>query len=181
MFSPAFNTTDDKYGGSLEKRMRLGVEVVAAIRHEVGPTFPIFYRHTAEAEGYGVAESVQFCNKLIAAGVSVLDISPSFRGEAHAAIAAEVKAGVNAPVIAVGGMDQPEQAETALREGKCDLCAVGRQLIADADWPRKLAEGREAEIIACTKCNLRCYGHLREGIPIGCEENPRSGNEYRMV
>ena len=99
----------------------------------------------------------------------------------HAAIAAEVKAQLEAPVIAVGGMEVAEWAEAALVQGKCDLCAVGRQLIADADWPMKVRDGREDEIVHCTKCDIKCFGNLFEGIPVGCEENPMSGNEYRTV
>ena len=182
MFSRFNNRRDDRYGGSLEKRMTLGLEIVAAIRAEVGAGYPIFYRHTAEEpDGYTVADSVEYLGRLMEAGVDVLDISPAMRAKDHAAIAAEVKAQLSAPVIAVGGMEVAEWAEAALELGKCDLCAVGRQLIADADWPMKVRDGREDEIVHCTKCDIRCFGNLRDGIPIGCEENAASGNEYRMV
>lgn len=183
MFSPLRNRRLDRFGGSLENRMRLGLEIVTAIRQSVGPGYPVFYRHTAEEpDGYGVEESVVFLRSLTEAGVNVLDISPSTRANVHCDIAAEVKAAVpDTPVIAVGGMQDPVQAETALATGKCDLCAVGRQLIADADWPRKIMEGRAAEVIACTQCDTRCFGNLAQGVPIGCVENPRSGNEYRLL
>jgi 2,4-dienoyl-CoA reductase-like NADH-dependent reductase (Old Yellow Enzyme family) len=178
MFSPARNTRTDRYGGSLEARMALGLGIVTAIRDELGEAWPIFYRHTCEGEGYGVAGSLAFLERLVEAGVDVVDVSPSTRGDRHCDLAAEVRAGLDVPIIAVGGMEDPVAAEAALAAGKCDLVAVGRQLIADTEWPRKVAEGRLGEAIACTKCNLRCFGNLAKGAPIGCEENPASGHEW---
>lgn len=184
-FSPLRNRRDDRYGGSLERRMTLALEIVAATRREVGPDYPIFYRHTAvEPGGYTLDDSIAFLRRLLEAGVNVLDISPSNSNAPqaeHCDIAGPIRAALGAPVIAVGGMDDPVRAEAALEAGKCDLCAVGRQLIADADWPRKVSEGRLEDIIECVKCDEKCYGNLRRGIPIGCTENPQSGNEHRLL
>lgn len=180
-FSPIRNRRDDRYGGSPEARMAMAIEIVSAVRSEVGADYPIFYRHTAEEpDGYTIQDSIHFLRRLLEAGVDVLDISPSTRGS-HCDIAAEVKGALAAPLVAVGGMEDPAQAETALQEGQCDLCALGRQLIADSDWPAKILAGRASEIIACTKCDIKCYGNLADGVPIGCVENPRSGNEYKLV
>ncbi len=179
MFDPGSNRREDKYGGDLQGRMRLGLDIVRAIRAACGK-YPLFYRHTAQTEHYTLEDSIGFCRQLVAAGVDVLDISPSM-DKSHADIAATVKAAVDVPVLAVNGMEDPRMAEDALQAGRCDLCAVGRQLIADADWPLKIREGRRDEIIVCTKCNIKCFGHLGQGIPIGCEQNPQSGNEYRMI
>jgi 2,4-dienoyl-CoA reductase-like NADH-dependent reductase (Old Yellow Enzyme family) len=151
---------------------------VEAIRNEVGADLAVFFRHTAEGKAYPVADSIVFCQRLRKAGVDVLDISPSARGAAHAAIAAEIRAGVGGSVMAVGGMEDPARAERALRDGSCDLCAVGRQLIADAEWANKVACGRLPEIIRCTKCDAKCFGNLRKREPIGCVMNPDSGQEY---
>lgn len=178
MFSPFHNRREDRYGGSLEARMTLGLAIVGAIRDEMGETWPIFYRHTCEGEGYTIGDSLRFLERLVEEGVDVVDVSPSMRDDRHAQIAAEVREGLAVPVIAVGGMEDPARAEEALAAGKCDLVAVGRQLIADADWPRKVAAGRLDQTIGCTKCNLRCYGNLAQGIPIGCLENPLSGHEW---
>jgi len=179
MFSPVRNRRQDKYGKDAEGRMRLAVSIVEAIRSACG-AYPMFYRHSAEGEGYTVHDSIAFLNRLVAAGVDVLDVSPG-RRDTVADIAAEVKAGVDAPVLTVNGMEDAAEAEAALVEGRCDLCAVGRQLIADAGWPAKMAEGRADEVIRCVKCDIKCFGNLREGIPIGCVQNPQSGNEYRMI
>jgi len=191
MFNPALNHRADRYGGSLDSRMRLGLEIVSATRAAVGAAYPIAYRHTMQAaDGHTIDESLEFLGRLVEAGVDILDISPSTdpclppayqdSAEEHCNLAAIARSSVAAPVIAVGGMEDPAAAQAALDAGKCDLCAVGRQLIADADWPSKVARGRENDIIACTKCDIKCFGNLGKGIPIGCVENDASGNEYML-
>jgi len=181
-FSPKTNRRTDAYGGSLEGRSRLGLESARAARQAVGDDFLLFYRHTPEQgapDGYTLSDSIAFCQKLVAAGVDVLDISPSTRrGSAHAGLAGAIKKAVSAPVIAVGGMNDPAAAEAALSNGSCDLCAIGRGLIADAHWVEKVKAGKEGDIIACEECNEGCFGRLRSGVPIGCMHNPESGNEY---
>ncbi len=182
-FSPRFNHREDQYGGSVTNRMRLGLETVQAIRAAVSADFLLFYRHTAAEyveDGYDVAETLTFAPELQKAGVNVLDISPSSAPDPapHAELAAEVKRAVTIPVIAVGGMNDPEVAERTLREGKANLVALGRGLIADPQWPNKVKEGREAEIIQCIQDNEKCFGHLSQGIPISCTQNPRAGFEF---
>lgn len=206
MLSPLQNRRADRYGGSLANRMRLGLEIAEAIRAEVGDGYPLFWRQTAQQpEGYTLDESIEFIGALLQSGVDVVDVSPSttdrlpqsryltadgsvgpadacdLADSNHCNLAATVRTALGAPVIAVGGMENPARAEAALSSGRCDLCAVGRQLIADAQWPRKVLEGRESEIIACTKCDAMCFGNLRKSIPIGCTQNPRSGQEYRQA
>jgi 2,4-dienoyl-CoA reductase-like NADH-dependent reductase (Old Yellow Enzyme family) len=181
-FSPRTNQRRDAYGDGLAGRMRLGLEIVRAIRAAAGDRLLLLYRHTPQedaAGGYSLADTLQFMPELVHAGVDVLDISPSIgpHGE-HAALAAAVKQAVSVPVIAVNGMREVARAEAALREGKCDLVALGRQLIADAHWPTKVRDGRLGEIIACTECSEACFGGLRRGVPIGCVNNPASGKEY---
>ncbi|HIE52877.1 MAG TPA: NADH:flavin oxidoreductase [Armatimonadetes bacterium] len=182
-FSPRFNQREDEYGGDLVGRMRLGCEIVRRIREAVGPDYLILYRHTPEeraAGGYTLEESQTFAQELVRAGVNVLDISPSTEPDGeHAGLAAAIKSCVDVPVIAVGGMNDPEAAEAALRAGKCDLVAIGRGLIADPYWPEKVFSGRRAEIVACVECNEGCFGNLRQGVPIGCTQNPRAGLEYQ--
>lgn len=200
VFSPITNRREDRYGGSLENRMTLGLEIVAAIREQAGSDYPLFWRHTMEQpEAYGPQESMQYLARLVEAGVQVMDISPSttdrrlegeiaakpedplyaFADPRHCNLASLAAQALDVPVIAVGGMEDPEAAEAALVMGKCDLCAVGRQLITDPQWPAKVRDGRMDQIIHCTKCDTMCFGHLRLGKPIGCAQNPRSGNEYR--
>jgi 2,4-dienoyl-CoA reductase-like NADH-dependent reductase (Old Yellow Enzyme family) len=179
-FSPKHNQRTDEYGGNLQGRMRLGVEIVRAVRESVGPGKLVLYRHTPQAD-YPLEDSLVFAPELESASVDILDVSPSWtEGQEHAALAAAVKARVSCPVIAVGGMENAECAEEALEQGKADLVAIGRSLIADADLPRKWRDGRTSDVIACVKCDEACFGNLRDGVPIGCTQNPEAGHEYEI-
>jgi len=196
-FSPRFNRRQDRYGGDLQGRMRFGVECVEAIRKEVGPDFPIFYRMGAwedRPDGVRLEESAVFARELEKAGVNVLDISVAAGIDPHtheefrvaplkkapmgtfAWIAEAIKKEVQVPVIAVGRFNSHKVAEEALAKGKADLIALGRQLIADPFWVRKVREGNVREIIACDSCNENCFDHMR-GKSFGCKRNPRAGRE----
>jgi len=181
-FSPLTNHRDDEFGGCLDGRMRFGLEIVRAIRSEV-PDVLIFYRHTPEERaegGYTLEDSLRFASRLEEAGLGVMDVSPSTRGVTpksrepeigeHAGLAAAFRDAVECPIIAVGGMNDPAAAEDVLRQGKADLVAICRGLIADSEWPRKVAEGREGEIVECVECNEECFGNLSNGIPIACTQ-----------
>jgi 2,4-dienoyl-CoA reductase-like NADH-dependent reductase (Old Yellow Enzyme family) len=167
MFMPDKNSRTDAYGGSLENRSRLGVEIVRKIRQTAGDSLLLLYRHSPEGKAYTLDDSLQFAGWLIDAGLDVLDISPA-RKEIPADLAAPFKAKFDVPVIAVQGMDDPVAAADALNAQRCDLVAVGRQLIADAAWPNKLRQNRAADIVQCDKCNKGCFGRLREGKPVEC-------------
>ena len=178
-FSPEHNRRTDAYGGCLENRMRMGIEIVQAIQENTDPGLLVFYRHTPVSTGYTLDESIQFAAALEKAGLDILDISPSTAsGGEHAGLAGAIKAHLTIPVIAVGGMDNPENAQKAIEEGKCDLVAVGRGLIADPDLPKKVIEGRPEDIVDCFACDEGCYGNLRAGKPISCQQNPDVGREY---
>ena len=180
-FTATDNRREDAFGGSLERRAEFGLRIVRAIRAAVDEECLLLYRHTSEADGYTLEDSRWFVKQLEAAGVDVLDVSPSNRGadEPRAVLAGEMKREVGIPVIAVGGFDDVASAEEVLASGRADLIAIGRALIADGELPNKVREGRTAEIIECVLCDEFCYGNLRRGEPIGCTQNPDSGNEYR--
>jgi 2,4-dienoyl-CoA reductase-like NADH-dependent reductase (Old Yellow Enzyme family) len=167
MFMPDKNSRTDAYGGSLENRGRLGVEIVRKMRQAVGDSLLLLYRHSPEGKQYTLDDSLQFAGWLIDAGLDVLDISPA-RKEVPADLAAPFKAKFDVPVIAVQGMDDPVAAADSLNAQRCDLVAVGRQLIADAAWPNKLRQNQIADIVKCDKCNNGCFGRLREGKPVEC-------------
>ena len=181
-FSPIRNSREDSYGCVLNNRMRLGREIVRAVRQETGDSFLILYRHTPReetmsemrgfernGEGYTIDDSIAFARALVGEGVDVMDISPA-SDKAPADLAEPFKKQLGCPVIAVNDMDDPDRAVEALREGRADLIAVGRGLIADAEWPRKVQEGRMNEIVKCVKCDLKCFGNLEKGLPIECAE-----------
>jgi 2,4-dienoyl-CoA reductase-like NADH-dependent reductase (Old Yellow Enzyme family) len=184
-FSPLTNKRSDEFGGAREGRMQFGLRAVRAMRAAAGDGFLIAYRHTPaqfDPGGYSLADTRAFAPRLANAGADVIDISPSTSPDSptHADLAAAVKAAVGVPVIAVGGMDDPDVAAAALRDGACDLVAIGRGLIADPEWPAKVRDDRLDGIIVCTKCDEKCFGHLRQGLPIECTENPRTGHEYEL-
>ncbi len=180
-FSAKTNTREDQYGGSLEGRMRPGLEIVQAIRARIPADKLIFYRHTPEQEGgYTLEESLAFAARLERAGLDVLDVSPSTRGVSprakqkatgpHAGLAEAFRDAVQCPIIAVGGMNDPDQAEAVLKRGKVQLVAICRGLIADAQWPIKVREGRLDDIVQCVECNAKCFGNLAAGVPIACTQ-----------
>jgi len=192
-FSPAFNRRRDAYGGDLEGRMRFGLECVRAMRSAVGEDYPIFYRLGAwedRPDGIRLEEAMEFAAELEKAGVDVLDVSVGNLAEAgftatpgpdRAAgtfvhLAAAVKTRVNVPVIAVGRINSPELAESVLVEGKADLIAIGRQLIADPFWPKKVASNRSEDIRPCLSCNL-CLDTAFSMGELRCAVNPWFGKE----
>ena len=165
-FSPEQNRREDAYGGALPNRMRLAREIVTAVHAEIGDGL-LFYRHTPVGPGYGIEESLQLTQALVETGVDVLDLSPSSVA-APADQAAPFRVhGV--PVIAVNELDREERAVEALTSGRADLVAVGRGLIADAEWPNKVRDGRFDAIVRCTGCNS-CFDDLDAGIHVGCAQ-----------
>ncbi len=171
-FSPVRNQRSDEYGGSLANRMRLALEIIATIRPIVEQAgMLLLYRHTPVRDdfGYGIAESLELARALVAAGVDVLDISPASH-EAPGDRAAPFM-GLGAAVIAVNRLDEVPRALEVLTAGRADLVAVGRGMIADPEWPRKVREGRLAEITQCMRCD-ECHADLRRGVAVRCPEWP---------
>ncbi len=184
-FSPIFNKREDEYGGDLLGRMRFGVELVKSIRNAVGEDFPIFYRHSSEDGVFGGAtidDSIEFAKALKEAGLDVMDVSfgidyklaemipdASFPEATHTKRAKAIREGASIPTIGVGKIQKREVAEMVLREGHCDLVALGRQLLADPLWPKKVYEGREQDIVFCDYCNV-CLKKMRDGEPLACKK-----------
>jgi 2,4-dienoyl-CoA reductase-like NADH-dependent reductase (Old Yellow Enzyme family) len=196
LLSPFRNHRVDEYGGPPENRWRIQLETVRAVRAAVGEDLPILYRFSATdfvPGGVDLSLTVPFAQALEAAGVDCLDVSagtpdsPSdsaHPGKSHplgcfADLAAAIRAAVGVPVIAVGKIATREVAASVLEEGKADLVALGRSLIADPDWPRKLLEGRDEEIVPCLWDNAGCLRNsIHQGLPIRCVQNPRVGFEH---
>jgi 2,4-dienoyl-CoA reductase-like NADH-dependent reductase (Old Yellow Enzyme family) len=169
-FSPADNPRPDNYSASgLENRMRFGLEIVRTVRKAAGNRMLVLYRHTPVKDGsYGIADSIAFARELVNAGVDVLDVSPSSQNAPGEHSAPFV--GFGAAVIAVGCLDEPGRATEALGEKRADLVAIGRALIADPDWSEKVRTGKRDRIVRCTRCNVKCFGNLKKGIPIACTQ-----------
>lgn len=197
MLSPKFNTRTDEFGGGLENRAKFPLMVIDAVRKAVGPKVPIEYRIGPElAEGgLGMDELVQFClmieDKVQLIHVSAgLDTDPNFAVKTHPTMflphmpnvkyAAEVKKHVTkCPVVTVGSVVTPAEAEKVLEEGKADAVAMVRSLIADPFLPQKAREGHDEDIRPCLRC-LDCLTGMQTKTRFACAVNPRTGHEARL-
>lgn len=191
--SPLTNKRQDRWGGSLENRCRFAVEVIKAIRCEVGNNFPILFRMSGEEWTPGsltLSESTIYAQALEAAGADALDISGGYYESVVGSpmqgqpldrmiyMGAAIKKVVSIPVISCGSMGfSPELAEKLIASGTVDLLQFGRALLADPELPRKLQTEAEDEIRHCIRCN-ECLGCLDRNIGIRCAINPRLGQEY---
>jgi 2,4-dienoyl-CoA reductase-like NADH-dependent reductase (Old Yellow Enzyme family) len=167
-FSPLHNQRTDEYGGTLAGRARLALQIVETIRPiatEAGML--VLYRHTPIGPGYGIEESLVLAERLVQAGVDILDISPASSAAPGDRAAPFMRLGV--PVVAVNELDRLERALEVLHEGRASLVAVGRGLIADPDWPIKVREGCLEDIVVCTGCD-ECFDDLRNQVPVGCSQ-----------
>ena len=192
--SPYFNKRTDKYGGSLEKRCRFLLEIVAAMKKAAGPDFPVTVKYSIDEfipGGRDVKESQEIAKMLEEAGVSGLSCSIGVYGSRVPPVppyyvqrgsliymTEAIKEVVGIPVMAVGRLDEPELAEKALRDGKGDFIGLGRALIADPEWPVKVQEGRLDEIRKCLACN-ECRVTIHTPHPIRCAVNPVAGRESK--
>ncbi|MEM7540555.1 MAG: FAD-dependent oxidoreductase [Pseudomonadota bacterium] len=180
------NRRTDKWGGSLENRARFPLEIVRRSRKLVGPHYPIIFRFSAEdyvEDGVTLEESVKLAKWLQEEGVDALDVSAG-TGEVweHTVapthypygnlvhLADAVKAEVDIPIIAVGAINEPAQAEKILADGKADLVALCRAITADPEWPNKAAADKAGEIRPCIRCN-DCLDTILPGTPMRCRVN----------
>lgn len=195
--SPKFNTRTDEYGGSLENRAKFPLMVIDRVRQAVGPKFPIEYRIGAELTegGLTIEDVVAFC-LLIEDKVDLLHISAGMDTDPQLAVkthptmflphmpnvkyAAEVKKHVTKiPVVTVGSIATPEEAEEILATGQADAVAMVRSLIADPYWPNKAKAGQAADIRPCLRC-LDCLANMQTKNQFACAVNPRTGYEARL-
>jgi 2,4-dienoyl-CoA reductase (NADPH2) len=196
--SPASNSRDDRWGGSVEGRAELLCTVVRAVREAVGPDFPLWARlgmfeahrdpgqrpddalvtmGLAVDAGLDAVHVTAYGEPMIATGI-VDGHTPHVPGALleHAALA---KREVGVPVIAMGRLT-PEAAEQALADGHADIIAMGRALIADPDLPNKLRDGRRDRVRPCAY-QYRCIGSIFLNDSVRCAVNPDAGHESEVV
>jgi 2,4-dienoyl-CoA reductase-like NADH-dependent reductase (Old Yellow Enzyme family)/thioredoxin reductase len=192
--SSATNQRTDKYGGSVDNKARFLVEILQAIKKEVGPDFPVWVRFNAQEwgveNGITIEETRQMVPLVVEAGAQALHVSGYGAGSYITTapisdtagflvpVVEEVKKLAKVPVIAVGRLDL-ELGEKILEEGKADFIAIGRRLLADPDLPNKVAEGRLDEIVPCIGC-MECIERLafdERGEGVTCVINPALGKE----
>jgi 2,4-dienoyl-CoA reductase-like NADH-dependent reductase (Old Yellow Enzyme family)/thioredoxin reductase len=189
--SPALNKRTDEFGGSLEGRMKFPVEIYRAMRKHVGEDLTIGFKMSAweDLEGgvHGGEESVRIAKHMADEGVAYVHVGslnttverlspyPSvpcmyLPRNTLMPLAEEIKKALSdTPVIATGSIILPEEAEQYLDEGKCDMFALGRTLLADPHWPSKARKGEN--IRPCIRCNV-CHHQLWLAEPLVCAVNP---------
>lgn len=192
--SPFFNHRTDSYGGSFENRMRFPLECLEAVRNKLGSDMPLGIRiclHEYTPFGYELEYGLRMAEHLEASGlVDYFNCDAgsfsSFWMEIPPAAVAQgffrplnqaLKKQSSLPVVAFGRIKDAGLAEHMLAEGEADLIGMARQLIADPETPRKLLEGRVAEVRACIGCNDGCLHSVAQEKPIRCVQNPSAGQE----
>ncbi|TDC99342.1 mycofactocin system FadH/OYE family oxidoreductase 2 [Saccharopolyspora terrae] len=193
--SPATNKRTDDYGGSLANRARILLEIIAAVRESLGPDRALGVRicgdeliegGTTIDEAVEVAKMVEATGEVDYINTSIgVATSTLYMIEASMAIppgyalfiSNAIRQAVDLPVVGVGRIKDPLQAERALEEGHCDLVGVVRGQIADADFAAKARSGHATDIRTCLSCNQECVGRMGLNRWLGCIENPRTGKE----
>ena len=192
--SPLTNFRTDKWGGSVENRLRFLLLCIDEIRAAVGKNFPIEVRISGAERtpgGYGLDFGVEIAKALdgkvdlihVSAGTQQVDYScvkmhpgPFENDMENRNLAAEIKKHVKTPVCSVGAYNFPEQMEDALESGDADCIAIGRGLVADPFLPRKIIEGREQDITPCLRCS-DCMSSMIAFKGMRCAVNPIIGRE----
>ena len=190
------NQRTDEWGGPIENRMKIAVEIVKAIRESVGEKFIISFRLSLldlVQDGNTMDEVVIIAQALEKAGVTILNtgigwhearvptIVTSVPRAAFVDVTAHVKQFVTIPVMASNRINMPQTAEQVLADGKADLIQMARPFLADPDWVNKVATNRIDEINTCIACNQACLDHAFENKRGTCLVNPRAGYETELV
>lgn len=190
------NQRTDLWGGSIENRMRLPVEIVKRVRAAVGANFIIMYRHSIldlVEGGNSWEEVVAVAQALEKAGVTLFNtgigwhearvptIVTSVPRAAFAAVSGRLKEAVSIPVIASNRINMPEQAEEIIANGIADMVSMARPFLADPEFVNKAAEGRVDEINTCIACNQACLDHTFSNQRASCLVNPRAAHETELL
>lgn len=195
-FSPYYNRRTDEYGGSLENRMRFTLEVIHAIRTEIGRDFTMGIRLCGDElipAGLTLDDVREIAKRLEATGQ--LDFINTSIGEFHNLymvegsmhtppgyqlfVSAGIREAVKLPVFCTGRIKDPVQAERILREGLADMVDVVRGQICDPHFTIKAREGHTEAIRLCISCNQYCIGRMGLNLSLGCIQTPATGNELR--
>jgi 2,4-dienoyl-CoA reductase-like NADH-dependent reductase (Old Yellow Enzyme family)/thioredoxin reductase len=202
-FSPMTNHRTDEYGEDLTGRTRFLLETIRGIRKRLGKEYPLTIKISGDEYiegGLGIGDMIGIARLAEEAGIDGLIVSAGTVGgkklddlnEAHKVmrtlpmmtrtaclvpIAEEFRKALQIPVITVGRINTIALAEEILSQGKADIAAIGRPLLADPELPNKAAEGREEEIRPCIACNEGCYKRIFQQLDILCSVNPMLGKE----
>ncbi|MFH1983765.1 MAG: FAD-dependent oxidoreductase [Pseudomonadota bacterium] len=195
--APNSNQRTDQWGGSFENRIRFMLEVLRDIRKKCGADFPVGIRMNGEdyiEDGWGLEEALKLAPILETEGATYLHVSAGVYGSRQLTIpsmyvphgcfihlAEAVKKVVSIPVIGVGRVKHADLGDRFIREGKCDVMAMGRALIADPELPNKAAADALPTVRPCIGCCLGCIHAVFQLEPGGCVVNPAVGREYLLA
>jgi len=202
-----FNQRTDKYGGSLENRLRFACEIVQAIKSACGEDYPVSLRYSIksfikdwckgglpdeefEEKGRDIPEGIEAAKILVAAGYDALngDVGsydswywshpPMYQEKGMYLPYNEIlKNTVDVPIITAGRMDNPDLAVNAILDGKTDMICLARPLLADPDIPNKILADNIESIRPCLSCQEGCMGRLQTFATVSCAVNPACGRE----
>ena len=192
--SPSTNQRDDEYGGSLENRTRLLIEIIAAVREAVGSDYPLWCKidsgEFGNDEGISLADAMTTAKMAEAAGVNAVTVSAyhdTSQGALHSesniphvperlvSNAIAIKAGLTIPVITSGRIE-PGSANEHIAQGHFDFFAMGRKMLADPDLPAKIVAGEPEQIRPCIYCYC-CASQIYKREQLKCAVNPETAFE----
>jgi 2,4-dienoyl-CoA reductase-like NADH-dependent reductase (Old Yellow Enzyme family) len=192
---PEENRRSDEYGGSLENRARISLDILQGIKAGV-PEFPVIFRLNADdffPTGLTFPEGLQVAKWAAAAGADAIHVTAGHYRSLPSAhmmtppmtspegvfldYAARIRAEVAVPVIAVGRLGNPLVAMAAVDSGRTDFVALGRSLLADPDWVNKVE--RNEPVRRCLACNT-CVDEMRGGDQLSCLVNPTAARELEF-
>jgi len=192
--SPLSNLRDDEYGGDFERRLNFPLQIIDAIRAEVGKDWTVGMRISGDEMteyGYDSDDFSKMIPYLTAGGqldylsVSVGNyrskdtiIAPMYYpGGSFVYLAAMAKEVLDIPVVCIGRINDPVMAEQILENRQADIVGMTRANLCDPELPNKAREGRVDEIRHCIACNEGCWGHIEKAQAITCAINPTAGRE----
>ena len=192
--SPTMNHRTDKWGGSLENRMRFSLLVIEKIRKACKNNMLIEYRMSGSEiieGGYGIEEGIKMA-EILDGKVDIIHVSAGVHEDPDAFVvthpsmfiehgcnvhlAAEIKKHVKTPVATVGGLNDPDMMEQIIASGQADIVEIARQSICDPYFPEKAFSGRKDDITKCCRC-FTCFYNYLTNRTFCCALNPVVGNE----
>ncbi len=189
------NQRDDRWGGSVENRMRFAVHVVRAVRKRVGPDFIIIYRLSLldlVEGGSSFEETLALAKAIEGAGATLINtgigwheariptIATPVPRAAFSWVTRKLKGLIDLPLITTNRINDPAVAEAVLAAGDADMVSMARPFLADAELVSKAASGREDEINTCIGCNQACLDQIFAGKVTSCLVNPFACHETKM-
>lgn len=189
------NKRNDRWGGSVENRMRFAVEIVRRVREACGPDFILIYRLSMldlVDGGSDWHEIVAQAKAVEAAGATIINtgigwheariptIATSVPRGAFAGVTAKLRPHVKLPLVATNRINMPDVAEAILARGGADLVSMARPLLADSQWVDKARSGKTQAINTCIACNQACLDYVFENKKASCLVNPRACAETEL-